>query len=80
MTPLGTALKFARVIRVYRNGDGYGFVWRWWNPLAWIIVPLMIAYAVLLQGVPETIRGKHDVGLGLSPWFIEHPERLEWLK
>ena len=79
MTPVGRLLKFARVIRVYKNGDGHGFVWRWWNPLAWIAAPLLIIFAILAQGVPETLKERHYVGIGMNPWFVQHPERLEWL-
>ena len=79
MTPLARFLKLARVIRIYRDGDGHGFVWRWWNPLTWLIAPLAIAFVILMQGIPQTITNKHDVGVGMKPWFVEHPERLEWL-
>lgn len=79
LSPLGKALKAARVIRIYKDGDARGFVWRWWNPLSWIIAPLSFAFVCAMQGIPETIRYKHDVGFGMKPWFIEHPNRLEWL-
>lgn len=67
------------MIRVYRDGDGFGFVWRWWNPLAWIAAPLAFIVGVLVQGVPETLRYKHNLGFGMNPWFVENPERLEWI-
>lgn len=76
---LGRALKALRMIRVYKDGDGVGFVWRWWNPLTWIAFPSYFALAVLIQGLPETLRYKHYIGIGMKPWFIDHPERLEWL-
>lgn len=79
MTPIGRLLKFTRAIRVYKDGDGHGFVWRWWNPLAWVSAPLLILWAILVQGVPETIKQRHYVGIGVNPWFVEHPEQLEWL-
>ena len=79
MTPIGRLLKATRAIRVYKDGDGHGFVWRWWNPVAWVFVPLVIIGSVLMQGIPDTMKYKHDLGLGMKPWFIEHPEKLEWL-
>ena len=79
MTPIGRLLKFARAVRVYKDGDGHGFVWRWWNPLAGVSAPLLILWAILVQGMPETIRYRHYVGIGVNPWFVEHPEQLEWL-
>lgn len=79
LTPTARILKAAKMVRVYKDGSSHGFVWRWWNPLVWVAAPLSIAFVVLMQGVPETIRYKHDVGIGMKPWFVEHPDRLEWL-
>lgn len=79
MNKLGRTLKWIRVIRVYKDGDGFGFVWRWWNPLTWLLAPGFVWFAVLMQGIPETLRAPHDIGFGIKPWFIEHPERFEWV-
>lgn len=79
MTPFGRILKALGVIRLYRNGDGHGFVWRWWNPITWVAAPLIVLVVVLLQGVPQTLRHPHEVGFGTHPYFIDHPDKLEWL-
>lgn len=79
MTPLGKFLKATYMIRVYKDGGGHGFIWRWWNPLVWVFAPLCFVGAVLAQGIPETLKYPHEIGFGVKPWFIEHPERLEWL-
>ncbi len=79
MTPLGRTLKALRMIRVYKDGSGHGFIWRWWNPLSWVMAPACFIFVVLMQGLPETLKYKHDVGFGMKPWFIENPDRLEWL-
>lgn len=79
MNKLSNFLKSLWVIRVYKDGDGFGFVWRWLNPLTWLLAPVFILYAVLMQGVPETLANLHYVGIGINPWFIERPERLEWI-
>jgi len=79
LTSLGRFLYRGKIIRVYRDGDGHGFMWRWWNPLVWIAAPLAFAFVCLMQGIPEAIKYKHVAGFGMKPWFIDHPERLEWL-
>ncbi len=79
MTPLGRALKAAYMIRLYRDGYGHGFIWRWWNPLTWVVVPFVVLLVILIQGVPETLRHPHEIGFGIHPYFIENPDRLEWI-
>lgn len=79
LTVLGRTLKALRMIRTYRDGSGFGFVWRWWNPLTWVATPLVVVLSIIMQGVPETWKYKHDIGFGMKPWFIKHPEQLEWL-
>lgn len=76
----GRLLWALRAIRLYEDGSATGVLWNWWHPLTWIIVPLLVVFSVLAQGVPETIRYSHEIGLGMSPYFIEHPERLKWIK
>lgn len=79
LSPFGRALKASRAIRVYKDGDAHGFVWRWWNPVAWIVAPPLILFAIGMQGAPETFRNLHYIGIGMKPWFIQHPDRLEWV-
>jgi len=80
MSKFGQVLKRLWLIRVYRDGDGHGFVWRWWNPLVWVVAPMAIGFVILMHGIPETFRRKHEVGIGMKPWFLQHPERLEWMQ
>lgn len=75
----GIFLKTIFAIRVYKDGDAHGFVWRLWNPATWILAPCTIMLSILMQGIPETFRDMHELGFGMKPWFIKHPERLEWL-
>lgn len=79
MTPFGRFVRFTRAARFYRNGDGAGLLWHWWHPLAWVAAPLLFAASVGLAGAPETWRNRHELGLRMNPWFVEHPERLEWM-
>lgn len=61
MTKIGRILKACWMIRVYRDGDGFGFVWRWWNPLTWVVAPLALG-----QSFPSTFRRKHYDGFPLE--------------
>jgi len=79
MNKLGQMFYYLRVIRVYRNGDGFGFVWRWWNPVSWLFAPLLFALSAFFEGVPYTWKTKYNVGFGIDPYFIKHPEQLEWI-
>lgn len=79
ITKFGQALRLSGAARFYHNGDGVGFVWRWWHPLAWVMAPLAFVVSVLVDGVPETLRYRYEVGFGINPWFKAHPDELEWL-
>lgn len=85
MRPMGSKLKgFGRFIRTvraarfYHNGDGAGLVWNWWHPLAWLFAPLSVIISIVAIGAPETWRYRHDIGIGMNPYFKKHPERLVW--
>lgn len=72
-----------KIFRVYKDGDGYGYLIRWWNPLSWLYVVLVVlavmAY-VYMCGIPEIVE-EHasDLGLRMDPYFVKYPEKLEWL-
>lgn len=75
-----TLFKAIKVAKVYRDGDGYGFVWRWWNPLSWIIAPIVFVVACGFDGIPQAWQGRSYLGFGMSQYFIKNPDKLEWLK
>lgn len=79
MNKLGQMFYYLRVIRVYKNGDGFGFVWRWWNPVAWVFAPLLFVASAIMEGVPDTWTNRHNLGFKMDPYFVNHPEKLEWL-
>ena len=79
LRPIGRIIVKLYAAKLYANGDSAGFVWRWWNPLAWILAPLAVIASILVAGIPETISERHDIGFGVSPWFKQHPERLQWI-
>ncbi|WP_139975805.1 hypothetical protein [Ochrobactrum sp. CGA5] len=76
--------RFRKIIRAtgacrfYHNGDGAGLVWRWWHPVAWIWAPFSFLLLCVVAGVPEAIRCRHEIGFGMDPYFIKHPDKLIW--
>jgi len=79
MYTLGKLFAYLYVIRVYKDGDGYGFVWRFWNPVSWLFAPLLFLIAGFLEGYPTAYRNRCDYGFGINPYFIDNPNELEWL-
>lgn len=78
LTPVGRAIYMTRSGRFYHDGCGGGFVWRWWHPLSWILAPILFLILCLMVGVPEAWLDRHEIGLRMKPWFVTHPDRLEW--
>lgn len=64
--------------RFYHNGDGAGFVWRPWHPVAWLVAPTAFIASVITEGAPSTWRHRHEIGFGMNPWFVKHPDKLRW--
>ena len=69
-----------RVCRFYKNGNGFGFVWNWINPLSWIFAPIIFLTSCLLYGIIETWKEKHFIGFGMHPYFKNNPSKLIWVK
>lgn len=78
LTPIGKIIYMVRVARFYHNGDGAGFIWRWWHPLSWILAPIGFIVACVIVGVPEAWRNRHEFGFCMDPWFVRNPDKLEW--
>lgn len=78
VSPIGRAIGLLRAARFYHNGDGASFVWRWWHPVSWMLAPLMFLLHCVSEGVPNAWRWREDSGIRLSPWFVLHPEKIEW--
>lgn len=79
LTITGRWLERLFVIRCYVNGSSEGFVWRWWNPIAWLAAPLLFAANCALAGIPESWRFRHHLGFGVDPYFIRSGKKVEWL-
>lgn len=80
MKLLGKVIVWLHVCKFYKNGSGVGFVWNWFNPLSWIIAPIIFLTNVFLFGILETWKYRHEVGIGINPFFEKHPEKLVWMK
>lgn len=78
LTPIGKIMRITGVARFYRDGNGARFIWRWWHPLSWILAPLFVVVSVVLDGIFDTWRYRHDIGIGMKPWFKERPAELRW--
>ena len=76
----GKFIYFLGAAKFYYNGDTLGYVWRWWHPLSWLLLPVFFVISVLIVGFPETVKYKHDLGIDIAPFFKQNPEQLEWLK
>lgn len=79
MNKFGKLLHTIRAIQVYRDGDGFGFVWCWQHPIAWILAPTVLFIHMLIEGVPSAWRYRYDAGWGLAPYFKQHPEKIQWI-
>jgi hypothetical protein len=80
MKLFGKVIVWLHVCKFYKNGSGVGFVWNWLNPLSWIIALIIFLTNVFLFGMLETWKYRHEVGIGIDPFFEKHPEKLVWLK
>lgn len=79
MSKLGKVLRALGTMREYKNGSSHGFVWRWFNPLVWVIVPVAYLLAILFQGIPETFRYPHEMGMCVDPYFKKNGKPVIWL-
>lgn len=78
LAPLGVIIWLTGAARFYHDGDGAGFVWRWWHPLAWLSAPIFFMLFCAASGVPSAWLNRHEAGFCVSPWFRENPSRLDW--
>lgn len=78
LSKVGKLLILLRVVRAYHNGDGFSFVWRYWNPIAYVFIPLYIIVFILLEGIPKITLS--DCLLTIEPFFKDHPGQFEWVE
>ena len=73
---LGYAIYCTGCWKAWKNGNGSAFVWRWWHPLTWVLVPIVVVAAVLTIGIPETIKDRASLGLGISDYWKQHKKEF----
>ena len=78
-TIFGNVFHALAMTREYKDGDTFGFVWRWWNPLVYLVIPPIILFCILFAGIPETFRRPHELGFGVNPYFARNNIPLEWV-
>lgn len=80
VAPLGRLLYILGAVKLYANGDGVGFVWRYYHPCFWVGFPALFVINVLFEGLPSTMTNLHHLGVRMNPYFIKNPNKLKWLK
>jgi hypothetical protein len=76
---IGRAIKATGAMKCWKDGDGVAFIWRWWHPLSWVLIPLMLIASVLFSGIPETWNYREDLGLRLSDYWRERKDKREFI-
>lgn len=66
-------------LRPFRDGSTISAVWIWWHPVAWVLAPLSAVLAILMNGVPDFWRYRHENGFGLSPYWKARRNEIKWL-
>jgi hypothetical protein len=75
----GKVLIQLKIVRAYHNGDTVGFVWRFWNPLSWMCIPVYILVYILIDGISKLTLS--ECLFTVEPFFKTHPfEWVDWGK
>lgn len=70
-------LYYLYVVDVYKSGKEIGgVVWKWKNPLSWVVAPLVFLVAAWFNGYTEAVKNKHNLGFGLPPYWEARKEHL----
>lgn len=74
VTTLGRLLYLTGCIRFYRDGGGYGHLFRWWHPVSWVAWLMLLPVCGLIgEKVNE------QVPFRLSPYWRARRDEIEWL-
>jgi hypothetical protein len=68
-----------KICRFFKDGDCVSATHNWWNPLSWIVAPVIFIIAGCLEGFPYAWEYKHEIGIGLSSYWENHKGEIEWL-
>jgi len=77
LSPVGRFLVAVKAIRLYTDGNGTSFIWRWYHPLTWVLVPIALILGSFLLGAIEITGDLSGWGLRKSDYF--RGKEVEWL-
>lgn len=55
------------------------FIFNWWHPLAWVMIPVTFILSILIEGLPRTLEDMHHLGFKMNPWFAKNGKEIEWI-
>lgn len=79
MKPLGKFIYRAKIARAYADGGGMGYVWNYWNPLAWPFIIFVITANLVIMSLDDFIEYPEDSFLRVKKWFRTGERKIEWL-
>ena len=80
----GRIFYYSKTFRFYKDGDTYGYLWNYLNPLSYIFilifVPIGFLVLLLAGGIP-TVRESfmEDMGFTYRKYFRDNPDKIEFL-
>ncbi len=72
---LGVLLWGTGCVRLYRDGDGFSFLFRVWHPVTWLITLVMV--------VPCAVMGERlfeVIPLRLKPYWVQRRRSMQWVQ
>jgi hypothetical protein len=61
-------------VRMYKDGDGFGGVFRAWHPVTWLLLVLMLVPCALMG---EKLTGV--VPMKLSKFWLDNANQMQWV-
>ena len=80
MSTIAKTVRLLGMMREYENGNTTSFVWRFWHPLVWVVLPVVYLISILCYGVVEAFRYPHEMGMCVHPYFKKNGIPVKWLK
>lgn len=73
-------LAYLRLAHIYKIPNyGYGFIWNWYNPIAWGFASGLLSYSLVYYGLKYVIEYPYEYGFRLPAYYRKHPEEIEWI-
>lgn len=74
-TKLGRCIMYLGMTTNWCDGDGIAMVFKWYHPLSWILVPVLVVGYVIVYGASELIAHPEDLGLGMNSYWKKNKDR-----